>query len=630
MIRSQDKQIGLRGLVDFSRVLRSEFGPVYGAYQRSDFRVPPGGLSFSTNEQGLTDIRLSLIRGALPFLPPEPYGSLALGVCVEYESSAILDSMREEFPAMTLQEVQPEQGYIRLLPPSGSPGSTDTLPLDTCRPTRLFREGGQTLRLSINTSIISAEILAQMILQGTLSAQVFLEYELAGVCARHTGSVVFDADLMLSTLEGILRDERDISILMLRDFISSQSSRFVLKPHNGQAIIFDDAVLDTVLDRFIARFGVFVARADPDGAAQVKIPLQDNPGFIEWDLSRPVRVKRMLTLRTPTLHTLETPDQQRAKYVQRVVLANISSGMHQVQLHANMASYPLGLFMMGVHLSVPAVPPHRLQPVNRSVRFNPPSFVADVLLPLAVLEPLRYQMQGFISVETNRGVLDLRGALSDWQQDQIQVLAADALGAKFICLSLDDSLARIAAVQGIFEFEYLQQIHQIKFALSDSTPLATLVAPQAASVQIRMRLTPVSGGEPLTIEEQDVQQAIHLDMNRFHEYGPHSVQLHCALPDGVHFCEVECSAETLLDDPRASKRLVFFSDTGSRQWNWFAQSPFEFGYCYRLRFTQEQPFGAWSAPLRDLSDHWISLNPIEIESIPNRSLSKSNQVGTPE
>jgi len=623
------QQAGLRGLPDFSRAVSTSFGPVYGAYQREDFRVPPGGLIFARDEAGEILVRLRLVRGELPFMPPEPYSFLSLVVAAAYPSDDILNVLRIDFPAITLQEIRPEIGFMRLLPTVDA-GTDEPFPAELSQAVSILRQGGEALRLGVNSSIENGAILEQMILQDSLAAQVLLEYELQGVAVRHAARLTFDSAQVLGELQSTSSGQVKITVDNLREFLLNQANSFVCRGLDEQLVELDNVLIDTILDRLIHRFMRFVPRDNPRGPAQVVLLETDVTGHIEWDLSLPTRVSRMFSLYSPVLNQLSIPLEQRVRRVQRIVVPSIRAGVRRVELFANLASLPAGLFMIGAHLSVPARPPQSLQAINQSVRFDNESLSATAMLPLAVLEPLQYYIQGFISIETNRGVVNLRGVLSEPQQDEIQVLTPDAFGASFIRLSISEALAQLATVDASLEFDHDQQRHRIDCALQVDALLKTLAIPiDAGTATLRLSFEDKSSTESLLVELPAVE-SMRFDLSSFSGYGPHTVNLHCPVPPGISFIEVECAPETQLQDPQARSKLVFFADTGGLSWHWFARSPFECGYRYRLKPEQEATFSAWSKPVRDLSEHWIDSARAGNETSADDSFSKPNQAILPE
>lgn len=89
-------------------------------------------------------------------------------------------------------------------------------------------------------------------------------------------------------------------------------------------------------------------------------------------------------------------------------------------------------------------------------------------------------------------------------------------------------------------------------------------------------------------------KGLELGLYSFREFGPHAVRINCTFNDDKPLLAIDLLPE---DRPETSEEISVIALTPaqpSKEWTYFARSPFHFGYRYRLHPRADEAPGAWS------------------------------------
>ena len=534
----------MAGLADFGERLDLPGGPVWPVFGRpATWVAAPTKLRLADHE-GAPAFALTIVRPPRADSATPPYAMLDVELAIDRDMADALSALRADIPGVTLWPAQIDEMRLQLARDDG----TATLPSQRS-------SGRMTMHLDMDEAQFLEMALASgeapLILRGAVSVM--------GVSPRVAS--VAQVDMPFLTALRALFDadalSRDALAFALAGMGLTQRLDLMPAVPPGRATDLADALADRVL----ATWGV-VHSLDPSGVP--RFALSDELSHRVWDLGAPFACARWMPLDAEPLTALAdvVAAQGEAAVIARREMAALPQGQHRIELHLNMPLDAAGLQMAQVSLIAPANPPDRPAPAQAVALFMPGGAAqSDVTLPLALGEPLLFDMQALAVVGTGADMRQTAGTRLA-QRSQALVLAAQDFGLDLLQFEVDQAL--LAAGRVTLNLHYTVDGVAVMTPLQVTTRTLTTLIP-AQSDMGRMELT-VDGETALARIEDLPLASMTLGPALFPSFGQHDVQVRAEPPPagvlGVEFQTPDGRVQTLsLTAATPSRQIRFWSDS---------------------------------------------------------------------
>ncbi|MEF3302051.1 hypothetical protein [Paenibacillus sp. GYB003] len=593
---------------DFQQTIPYSESRIYYPFEgRGPFVVTPDGLDLASGPDGLPDMRLQLYRGQNPMLPPSPYGILQLRLNPSFPIGPASVLLRERHRGAELVPAIFAGGCLRLQAPDGV-----QLPPEASLPIPLAWNGLTNARLSLRVTAEGALLLKRLLEDETLPLRAQVELEMTGIAPRLPYRVRIDPARFYAAMKaGLDADGRMARDELVRRFGGDLSKLGLAVEGRGRDASAgagaDDVrdpleLAETLTDWVRARFGAFAAAPIADGRGYMALPgLADGgdgvSGRMEWDLSRPLETWRPLVLsfrpfdaaregiRTAGIDTIAPPP---------IVVPALSTGMHQIDVTANIPGVRPGVAAIGVTLRAPPRPPSRPQAIAASAELVPPSDTAAVRLKLSPAEPLEYTYATFAILASTREVRQLGGQEIAAVGERLYLTPAD-FPVRFVPQAADKRLLELATVHGRCTWNEDGRTDSLTFELDEARTEAAIAVPVNASeatVEYEFRARKgdrVLKRGPLPLEPQ------LLGVHMFPEYGTHEIVLELDGTNAGPLVAVDLLPEDRPETAESIAVVALTPDQPRKTFAYFASSPFHAGYRYRRHADSGGIAGPWSA-----------------------------------
>lgn len=560
----------LTGLPDFG--LPPPTPVLHQPYGSGPFTVLPEGMDVPAAVDGVPQLRVTLVRGAAPDLPPAPYGVVELRLVPRYRLDDALAVARNRTPGATVEPFVAAGGFLRLVAVPGA-----VLPVELTDPVSMAVDGLDRARCTVRVTAAGAALLVQLLADGLLGVNALVELEYRGVAPRLPATVVFDPAEFLPALAG------GQEVMAREDLLGRLATDVGALPLEIlHAADLDPAVLaEALVDRVGTRFGA-VAPA-PTGAAQrgghLRLPADPPAGRFTWDLREPVATTRVLVLTADPMADVRAFVQAHGAdaLVRRRTVPPLSTGQLDVTVTVNLPERPVGVLDLGVELAAPPRPPWRAHRVAAVVPLTGSADDRSARLRLAPGEPPELTSTTYVVVAD--GTNDPRyGPVVAQHGDQVRLGVGD-FPVAFLPLRVDAGLLELCTVVASFEpADPGWPPGQVE--LDAAHPVAAFTQPPgAAAGALTLELRPLDGAPPLSLGPLPGVPRT-LTAAALPGYGPQEVSVTVApLPEGA--TAVDLVPEDRSDAPEAVTTVALTADRPAAVWRYLPASPFRAGYRWR-------------------------------------------------
>jgi hypothetical protein len=171
-------------------------------------------------------------------------------------------------------------------------------------------------------------------------------------------------------------------------------------------------------------------------------------------------------------------------------------------------------------------------------------------------------------------------------------LGVDDFPVAFIPIEASDDLLSSARVYCRCRWDGSADPLEIELTLAAASA-AFALPPGATNPTLEFEAAPLQQqAAPIRLGPKPARPT-HLSLASFPEFGAHSVAITVALPPDVPVAALDFRPEALPDEPSSITTHAFTKARASREWIWFAASPFAAGYRWRHHVDGNAP-GPWS------------------------------------
>jgi hypothetical protein len=589
--------MSLQGLPDYQRPLHGFKYQIYYPFENAgSFVVASSMLEIGSTNAGRPDFLLEMVRGVSPAMPPKPYAVLDFRVRAVHPADEALALVREEHPNATVAPPVFRGGFLRLHPAA----STGELPEELYQPVPLSANGLGVARFVTRLGPDAGAVIEGALKGEVLGLLAWAEMEMEGVSPRVPVKVTFDPAELLNALVKLAPSPS--APVVTRDQLEEFFEQDVVK----LPLRLDGALTETARRDFVEAMADYVRVRYGDFVASKRIPVEfsislrmeeASSGEVTWDLSQPLVAPRAVIASLDPFEAARqlVRSEGIASFVKQTVVPPFSSGTRRIHVAANLPSVRAGLLSLGVHVSAPPKPPHRMQAIQETLELVPPSDTGVVTLKMSAAEPLAYEFSTWAITQRGGGVERLENP-SRKHEDATLDLSVNDFPVRFVTIEASQALLALAAIAGICRGEANSGPFERRFELTPENPAIGIGIPSEATLvplQIEARERPGSKLLHLTVE---AAQSAQLDLTSFREFGPHRVKIECdfgGATSGLLALDIVAEGS---ETSAAMQTLAFTAAAPEKEWAYLAANPFHPGYRYRVHSASGDSPLPWSDP----------------------------------
>jgi hypothetical protein len=580
--------VALTGLPDFG--LPSPPGPVrlLAPYGSGPFTVLPDRLAVPAGPDGVPELSLALVRGTVPWLPPDPYGLLDLRLAPDYQLAEALELARGLRADAAVVPFTVGDGFLRLLPAAAEV----KVPAPLTSPLALAFDGLDRGRLTVTLPEDAAVFAEGLLGGGVVAVRAHAELEYPGVAPRLAASVGFDPAALLPALAAL----GEAGVVARDDLLALLATGLAGLPLELQAAagIDQGALAATLVDWLRARYAALAPAPAAGPAAFLRLPADAPAGHVTWDLSEALATWRPLVLDLDPLAGVRAfvAANGTSALVTRSIVPPLLTGQLSVTVSANLPAVRLGVLELGVELVAPPRPPLRPQRSSALARLEPPADSATLRLRLSPAEPPEFTCQVY-AVVPGGGNEPVRGPAAPRRGDTVLLGAAD-LPLSFVPVRADPAVLALSTVQVRFQPgdpalpAQQAELGPERPAVAFTQPAQGASGPGSLVVECR----PLDGAAPVRLGPLE-GAPLAITLASLPGSGPQEVSVSAVFPGPDGLVAVDLLAEARPEEPAWISTLALTPDRPQRIWRYAAPSPFHAGYRWRP-YRSTPPPAPWS------------------------------------
>jgi hypothetical protein len=582
--------VALTGLPDFGLPVPPGAVRVLFPYGSGPFTVLPDRLEVPAGPDGVPELVLALVRGTVPWLPPDPYGVLDLRLAPDYQLDEALELALGLRPGAAVTPFTVSGGFLRLLPAAAEVDVPEAL----TSPVALAFDGLDRGRFTVTLPMDAAVFAEGLLSGGVVAVRAHAELEFPGVAPRLAASVGCDPGALLPALAGLGEDgvvARDDLLSLLATGLSGLPVELQAEPGVNPPVL-----AATLVDWLRARYATPAPAPVPGPAAFLRLPAEAPTGHVTWDLSQALATWRPLVLDQDPLAGVRSfvVAHGTSALVTRSVVPPMPTGQLSVTVTANLPAVRLGVLELGVELVAPPRLPVRPQRSSAVARLDPPADRASLRLRLSPAEPPEYTCQVY-AVVAGGGNEPLRGPAVPRRGDTVALGAAD-LPVTFVPVRADPAVLALATVHvrlqpadpGLPAQDADLDPKQPAVAFTRPAPAQGSPAPGSLTVDCR----PLDGAAPVRLGPLEAAPLV-ITLASLPGSGPQEVSVSAVFPGPDGLVAVDLLAEGRPEEPAWISTLALTPDRPQRTWRYAASSPFHAGYRWRP-YRSAPPPAPWS------------------------------------
>jgi len=581
--------MAMEGMADFQAPIEGKGVSLLAPYGGTGaFTLLPNALDIARRQDGTGDFHLRLVRPENPLVPPSPYGMLDFRLQGAFAMEDGLAAVRAKQPGAVLEQAAFRTGIIQISPVEEFKEGSSQL----SAPVPVTFQGLGLARFLTRLDLESALMVKDMLAGNTMPFRATAHLEMWGVAPRLPLKVSFDPAPFLRYLLSKAEPDGRISHAQLVAAFAVTSGDVPWTITGATSAVEPVTFCECMADHVRARFASLAPALQPGGPPMLKLPAADEfgSGTFVWDLAEPAATGRVTTLRFDPLASARALVAARGigAVVSTDTIPRLHTGVVLVSVTANLPAERQGVVSLGVTVKVPPKLPFRPQQINKTVELQEPGDSGSILVQLSPKEELTYRYRTFVILQDSAGIHRLEGEDTPHEGDKLDLHVED-FPLDFIPVEASDRLLAAGTVSCTLIYDAVQNT----FLLTASKPRLTLAVPKGSSPTLAFEVGSPDGKHTLKLGTLPARP-VHLDLSSFREYGPQKLDIHCTFAKGARLLAVDLLPESKQDSADGISVLALTPEEPQREWTWFASSPFEPGYRYRLHKTDAPP-NPWSS-----------------------------------
>ena len=595
----------LIGLPDFGApiAVAGQATSLFAPYLAGSYRVPPQGLTVGTNSDGTPQMSLVLVNSQGDLSAAGQYAVFDFMLVGDFALDPALVAARALDANATVAPIVIDSGYTRLFPTNNEVA----LSPDLLTPVEIGGSGLGYARWTARLSATAGALVKGALADSTALLGAQVEYQAAGVAPRMPGTATFQPATLIAALIAASPAGSSNRLINAGDLAAAIQQAIKQQLITLQQSTTADPY-QAIADRIATSFCSFVPalQATDPPCLQFADPATLSNDAITWDLSQPTRVLRQASIVLDQLGGLSAA--LLSSIVREVTVPAIPLGQWSVDITTNLPAHRAPGSQIGVSVQLAANPPFRPSSIDHQFPFIEPDDRATCQLHLSPREALSYTAVPFAVIATaTGGVYNFTGATSQHTDNWVRLSTAD-FPVSYAHVSISPQLAALSNVTLTFSYTLVSGPVQQQAVLNTQALDIAFPFPNISTGgSVQVVATPIGGSNALILPPC-APGRIALDLTSFREYGPHRIDISVdqAPTDPL---VIELIPETQVNNASITPSVVFFTAgqlTGT--WGYFAASPFQCGYCFRVASTATTPTPTrpWSAvqpPFQPLALH---------------------------
>jgi len=525
-------------LADFGVEVALPNGIAWAQYKGSGWVVPANNVDLDTTPQGLPALRLSFIRGALPFQPPDPTARLDCTAICSVDTAAAVTVLRQTYPQATAMPLWPDRSQITMGDILLSPDSGDQLSLNGTRKARIIRELGWD----------GGQAVAALLRAGTNPLRFSGAAAFYGISPRVAASVQVTSQTL-----------RDLAALLPNDAATWEEINRALRSHLPSLGIAETQAMDlrqqtalcaTLTDRIFDLCSTHVAH-NTSGHPMARLMRSLDAAYV-WDLSKPYKTQRWIDLaptNTSNLDTFLAMGRGEALITDRTI-ASFPKGQHALTIYSTFDADTTDTGMIAAS--------------NGSVELN---------LRLALGENLSYQLSTFAVGQTG-GQMWQKHVPPQARNDYLVALGPADFGFEIFEITVARDILAVANLT--LDFDTSTPLSQPIGLTSESQ---FIIAPVDAAEQTCTITARQISGDGYVVLNMGPLASFDIATSAFANHGQQSVRI-IQPTDNENTIGLEVKPIGAEDEDITT--LAFNDRTPERTYVYTSNSLFEPGFVYRL------------------------------------------------
>jgi hypothetical protein len=588
--------MSLQGLPDYQRPLHGLKYEIYHPFEKAgSFVVASSVLEIGTTKTGRPDFLLEMVRGLSPTVPPKPYGVLDFRIRAVHPAEEALALVRKEHPSATVAPPVFRGGFLRLHPAA----NTGEMPEELYQPIPLSSNGLGVARFVIRLGPSAAAVIEGALKGDVLGLLAWAEMEIEGVAPRVPVKATFDPAELLNALAKLATNSSAPVVTrdQLEEFFEQDIDKLPLRLDGPLEETSRRDFVEAMADLVRVRYGDFVASQRTPVEFSISLRMHEaSAGQVSWNLSEPLAAPRAIIASLDPFEAARqlVKTEGLASLVKRTVVPPLSRGTRRLHVAANLPSIRTGSLSLGVHVSAPPRPPHRMHAIQETLEFVPPADAGVVTLKMSVAEPFDYDYVTWAVVERTGTVERLENLPKNHEGATLD-LGVEDFPLRFLMVEATASLLHLANIAGVCSGNAKGGRFERRFELTSDTSSVGIGIPSEATLAPLQIEASERGGSKVLHLTLETARSAQLDLTSFREFGPHRVRVECDFGAAASgFLAVDLVAEGSEESPGAIQTLAFTPATPSKEWSYLAASPFRGGYRYRIHAASGDSPSRWS------------------------------------
>jgi hypothetical protein len=586
-------------IVDFAAPFKIEdivFFPAVNEPHHFVYFTPELEIAPCVDKRKAIDFSVEAVRGESPFLPPEPYGVLDFRVRPIPLADAVIVALREQHPHAFVSPLVFQRGYLRLEVISGRDTLTDEELAQFEQAMLLVSNGLDSARLIRRLSSSVTSLLKGVLQNKSLLFAATAEMEALGQAQKLDAKVAFEKQALSTALANLVDSKGYVTHEDIVAFWMQDMEHLPIVDAHGFDTSDSEQLARTLADWTVAHFASSIAPSGkPIEPTWQLAATSTRAEIVRWNLLHEQIVPRVVSLRlNPFAAAQKVVDESGLDAIwHETVVPPIETGLKTLIVGTNLPPALHGIVKLGVHLEAQPNPPLRPHALTESHLFEDAEALHRFNWRFSPQETVHYDYSTFVLIRQGGAMRRLVGT-SIAHDSTYLLVGVDAYPLEFVTVRADEALLKLAQVTGVCRSKADNDASEplpdaINFNLTLAQPQVTLALPPTVRPHFEFVFEACSLSDNSCLSLGSfAAKPLMLNLLSFKEFGQQAVEIVVDFDSDMPLLALRFLPENVAEDEATV--LAFRPESPSREWRYFAASPFHNGYRYRLH----EDTGAWS------------------------------------